>query len=118
MGQLPVVLRHGMIDSGYGAGMPHRQMGQLPVVLWHGMGDSCCNSWSIGAVRTRIMKALPGWNGYSAVGCAVCLWTRFLQPVLINCLLVSLHPQDCVWMPQHKCYLAWLAANHIYQATS
>lgn len=38
----------------------HSKPRQLPVVLWHGMGDSCCNSWSIGGVRLKIMDALPG----------------------------------------------------------
>ncbi|KAK9891902.1 hypothetical protein WA026_017386 [Henosepilachna vigintioctopunctata] len=31
-----------------------------PVVLWHGMGDSCCFSFSIGGLKTKIEDTLPG----------------------------------------------------------
>ena len=32
----------------------------LPVVMWHGMGDSCCNPWSMGAVKRMIQDEVPG----------------------------------------------------------
>ena len=32
----------------------------LPIVLWHGMGDNCCHSFSMGAIKEMLEKALPG----------------------------------------------------------
>lgn len=43
----------------------------LPVVLWHGMGDSCCNVHSIGAVRDRIERALPGQYRARHLSCSL-----------------------------------------------
>ena len=31
-----------------------------PIVIWHGMGDSCCNPWSMGAVKKMMEKNLEG----------------------------------------------------------
>uniref|UniRef100_A0A3Q3BKD9 Palmitoyl-protein thioesterase 1 n=2 Tax=Kryptolebias marmoratus TaxID=37003 RepID=A0A3Q3BKD9_KRYMA len=32
----------------------------VPLVLWHGMGDSCCNPFSMGALKKIIEEEIPG----------------------------------------------------------
>jgi len=36
-----------------------------PVVIWHGMGDTCCNPFSMGAVKDEIQRLIPGVYVYS-----------------------------------------------------
>jgi len=36
-----------------------------PTVLWHGMGDTCCFSFSMGAIKSRIQQVVPGTYVYS-----------------------------------------------------
>ncbi|NP_001091368.1 palmitoyl-protein thioesterase 1 L homeolog precursor [Xenopus laevis] len=32
----------------------------VPLVIWHGMGDSCCNPFSMGAVKKMVETQIPG----------------------------------------------------------
>ncbi|KAM6173264.1 palmitoyl-protein thioesterase 1 [Erethizon dorsatum] len=32
----------------------------LPLVIWHGMGDSCCNPFSMGAIKKMVEEKIPG----------------------------------------------------------
>ncbi|KAM8975958.1 palmitoyl-protein thioesterase 1 [Pelodytes ibericus] len=32
----------------------------VPLVIWHGMGDSCCNPFSMGAIKKLVEKEIPG----------------------------------------------------------
>ena len=32
----------------------------VPILIWHGMGDSCCNPWSMGAVKKMLEKNVGG----------------------------------------------------------
>ncbi|KAG8451642.1 hypothetical protein GDO86_003728 [Hymenochirus boettgeri] len=32
----------------------------VPLVIWHGMGDSCCNPFSMGAVKKMVERQIPG----------------------------------------------------------
>ncbi|CAH2222182.1 palmitoyl- thioesterase 1 [Pelobates cultripes] len=32
----------------------------VPLVIWHGMGDSCCNPFSMGAIKKMVERQIPG----------------------------------------------------------
>ncbi|XP_053313153.1 palmitoyl-protein thioesterase 1 [Spea bombifrons] len=32
----------------------------VPLVIWHGMGDSCCNPFSMGAIKKMVEEQIPG----------------------------------------------------------
>lgn len=45
---------------GFAASLAMEKSSPPPVVIWHGMGDSCCNPFSMGAVKKMIEDEVPG----------------------------------------------------------